>query len=308
MGIVYRAQDRVLGRTVAIKTIRKELISKDSEYRACRERFSREARIFGSLSHPNIVSLYDVGESGDGLPYLTMEYVPDASLSSLDRRLSLDDAMWLLAQIASALDYAHSREILHRDIKPSNVLLGEGLEAKIADFGVAKFLGAEFTRSQTRFGTPGYMSPEQILGKTLTRRSDVFSLAVVAFELLSGRKPFPGKTVHAVLYQIVHTEPISPTGLEASGLDGTKWRDVFGRALAKDPRARYASASALVSELVELCPGSWLGGALVDAASTKLPRRSEADAHDTLTLYAPESPHAPHTKLSDKTIKSSRSE
>ena len=114
MGIVYRAHDRVLGRTVAIKTIRKELISKDSEYRAYRDRFFREAHIFGSLSHPNIVALYDVGETDDGLPYLTMEYVPDASLGTLDRRLSLDQVMWLLAQIASGIDYAHSREILHR--------------------------------------------------------------------------------------------------------------------------------------------------------------------------------------------------
>ena len=256
MGVVYRAHDRILGRTVAIKTIRKELISKDSEYRAYRDRFFHEAHIFGSLSHPNIVALYDVGETDDGLPYLTMEYVPDASLRALDRRLSLDQVIWLLAQLASAIDYAHTREILHRDIKPTNILLGEGEEAKIADFGVAKILGTEFTRSQTRFGTPGYMSPEQVLGKTLTRSSDVFSLAVVAFELLSGRKPFPGKSVHSVLYKIVHADPILPTGLEATGVAVKKWKELFASALAKEPQQRYSSAS----ELVELCPGSWLGG------------------------------------------------
>ena len=303
MGIVYRAHDRMLGRTVAIKTIRKELISKDSEYRAYRDRFFREAHIFGSLSHPNIVALYDVGETDDGLPYLTMEYVLDASLGTLDRRLSLDQVMWLLAQLASGIDYAHSREILHRDIKPTNVLLGEGEEAKIADFGVAKVLGAEFTRSQTRFGTPGYMSPEQVLGNTLTRSSDVFSLAVVAFELLSGRKPFPGKSVHSVLYKIVHADPILPTGLEASGLAVETWKEVFASALAKEPRRRYASASQLVSELVELCPGSWLGGLLVDGPSAEAPGFSERGVHDTLTLYGSGSVHS---RLADRTITSVR--
>lgn len=298
MGIVYRAKDRVLGRTVAIKTIRKELISKDSEYQAACARFLQEARIFGSLSHPNIVALYDAGETADGLPFLTMEYVPDASLGALGRRLTLDQAMWLLAQLANALDYAHARDILHRDIKPSNVLLGEGEEAKIADFGIAKLLGAEFTRSQTRFGTPGYMSPEQVLGKTLTRRSDLFSMAVVAFELLSGRKPFPAKTVHAALYQIVHAEPIVPSGLEASGLSAEKWNEVFRAALAKDPSRRYASASELVSELVEICPGSWLGGVLSPEPKNPLPERSERGANETLTLYAS------GNKLSDRTIKS----
>ncbi len=298
MGVVYRAHDRVLGRTVAIKTIRKELISTDSEYRACRDRFFHEAHIFGSLSHPNIVALYDIGETDDGLPYLTMEYVPDASLGALERRLSLDQVIWLLAQLASAIDYAHTREILHRDIKPTNILLGEGEEAKIADFGVAKVLGAEFTRSQTRFGTPGYMSPEQVLGSTLTRSSDVFSLAVVAFELLSGRKPFPGKSVHSVLYKIVHADPILPTGLEATGLAVETWKEVFATALAKEPQRRYASASELVSELVELCPGSWLGGLLLDEPSVETPGFAECGAHDTLTLYAS------GVKLADRTINS----
>ncbi len=300
MGIVYRAHDRLLGRTVAVKTIREELISKDSEYRAYRDRFSREAHIFGSLSHPNVVALYDVGETDDGVPYLTMEYVPDASLATLERRLTLDQVMWLLAQVASAIDYAHSREILHRDIKPTNILLGEGEEAKISDFGVAKFLGAEFTRSQTQFGTPGYMSPEQVLGTTLKGSSDVFSLAVVAFELLSGRKPFPGESVHSVLHRIVHADPILPTGLEATGLLVEKWKEVFGNALAKEPERRYPSASELVSALVELCPGSWLGGLLVDGAAAEAPGFKARGGGDTLTLYGA------GAKLADRTVRSRR--
>ncbi len=304
MGIVYKAQDRVLGRTVAIKTIRKELISKGSDYAGYLERFFQEARIFGSLAHPNIVALYDIGETDEGLPFLAMEYIPDVSLGELDRRLSLDQVMWLLAQLASAIDYAHSRDVLHRDIKPSNILLSEGDEAKIVDFGVAKLLGTEFTRSQTRFGTPGYMSPEQVLGKDLTRRTDLFSLAVVAFELLSGRKPFPGEDVHAVLYKIVHTDPILPSGLEATGLSETKWKEVFARALAKEPKRRYPSASELVSELVELCPGSWLGGLLSEGSAATAPKISQREANGTLTLYAPGSPRSPRAKLADRTLKS----
>lgn len=303
MGIVYKARDRVLGRTVAIKTIRKELISKDSEYESYRDRFFQEARIFGSLSHPNIVALYDVGENDEGLPFLTMEYVPEVSLAELGSRLNLDQVMWLLAQLASAVDYAHSRDVLHRDIKPSNILLAEGDEAKIVDFGIAKLLGAEFTRSQTRFGTPGYMSPEQVVGKTLTRSTDIFSLAVVAFELLSGRKPFPGDDVSTVLYRIVHSDPILPSGLEATGLTVSKWQEVFGTALAKEPTRRYPTASELVSELVELCPGSWLGGLLVDGGANVAPGIQKGRERKTKTIYA-----SPEVKLGDRTVKSARRE
>lgn len=308
MGIVYRARDRVLGRTVAIKTIRKELISKGPDFGSYLDRFFHEARIFGSLAHPNIVALYDIGQNDEGLPFLAMEYAPEAPLGELDRRLTLDRVMWLLAQLASAIDYAHSREVLHRDIKPSNILVAEGDEAKIVDFGVAKLLGAELTRTQTRFGTPGYMSPEQVLGKDLSRRTDLFSLAVVAFELLSGRKPFPGDDVHAVLYKIVHTDPILPSGLETTGLSTAKWRQVFARALAKDPKRRYPSASEFVSDVVEICPGSWLGGLLTNDPSPTTPEMTERGANDTLTLYAPESRHSRGAKLADRTLTSKRVE
>lgn len=304
MGIVYKARDRVLGRTVAIKTIRKDLISQGLDSGSYLDRFFHEARIFGSLAHPNIVALYDIGENDEGLPFLAMEYVPNVSLGELDRRLNLDQVMWLLAQLASAIDYAHSREVLHRDIKPSNILVDEGEEPKIVDFGVAKLLGTEFTRTQTRFGTPGYMSPEQVLGKDLTRRTDLFSLAVVAFELLSGRKPFPGDDVHAVLYKIVHTDPILPSGLDATGLSTSKWSEVFAKALAKEPKRRYPSASDFVSDLVEICPGSWLGSLLSDEASPTTPEITEREANDTLTLYTPGSNHSPRAKLADRTLKS----
>jgi len=292
MGVVYRAHDLDLGRTVAIKTIRADLLSQEHLYQTYRSRFYNEASIFGSLSHPNIVTLYDVGEGDQGIPFLAMEYVSGASLADhaeSDRQFSFDEIMWLFAQLASGIDYAHEREVIHRDIKPSNVLVADDSEVKIADFGVAKLLGTEFTRSQTQFGTPGYMSPEQVVGKALTNRADIFSLGVVAFELLSGEMPFPGKHVHTVLHKLVHVDPVLPETLAERGLDRGRWESLFGRALAKDPDARHTSASELVAELVDLLPGSWLGHLSAAGSEPKLdfgPSPSEGDApRETLTLW-----------------------
>ena len=265
MGVVHRALDTVFGRTVAIKTIREELVLQERVYTSYRRRFYNEVNIFGSLSHPNIVTLYDIGETEDGVPFLAMEYLSGA-LATTSARYSLDQIMWLLEQLASALDYAHGQDVIHRDIKPSNILIGEGQEAKITDFGVAKMMGSDFTRSQTLFGTPGYMSPEQVLGTPLTRSTDLFSLGVVAFELLSGETPFPGKDVHSILYKLVHADPVHPSGLVKMQLDTTKWREVFAVALAKDPQRRCSTASEFVSWLVELVPGSWLGPAISEGS------------------------------------------
>jgi serine/threonine-protein kinase len=196
--------------------------------------------------------------------------------------------MWLLAQLASAVDYAHRHDVIHRDIKPSNILVGDGDEVKITDFGVAKLLGSDFTRSQTRFGTPGYMSPEQVLGKASNRSADIFSTAVVAFELMSTETPFPGEDVHSILYKLVHAEPVFPVGLERLGLVPAKWHEVFARALNKDPDQRYTTASAFVSDLVELCPGSWLGDLISGEAPSRTSEVREQASQETLTLHSSE--------------------
>ncbi len=293
MGVVYRARDVDLGRTVAIKTIREELLSQERIYQTYRTRFYREASIFGSLSHPNIVTLYDIGEGDEGIPFLTMEYVEGASLAEhadQGKKFSFDQLMWLFAQLASAIDYAHGQDVIHRDIKPSNILVTPEGEVKVADFGVAKLLGTEFTRSQTRFGTPGYMSPEQVVGKTLTQRADIFSLGVVAFELLSGELPFPGTHVHTILHKLVHVDPVLPANLDPEILDPESWQDIFGRALAKEPGERYPTAAAFVSELVELLPGSWLGE-LTTLTKDETPdfspvQPARAARQNTLTLWS----------------------
>ena len=164
----------------------------------------------------------------------------------------------LVSQIASAVDYAHSKGVIHRDIKPSNLILYEGERVKVTDFGIAKLVDAEMTQSGTLLGTPSYMSPEQAMGDKLDGRSDIFSLGVCAFEMLSGEQPFPGTNVTSILYKLVHVDPIEPANLEMNGLVPQKWHEVFGRVLAKKPDDRYQTATDFVQDL-EYCLGAWFG-------------------------------------------------
>ena len=191
MGVVYRAQDPAIGRVVAIKTIRLGDLADAAEQAKLRQRLTREAQSAGVLSHPGIVTIYDVAEQ-DELAYISMEYVDGPTLERMmvsdppDARLVLD----ILAQTAAALDYAHKRGIVHRDIKPANIMIHERSVAKVTDFGVARIQSHQMTQAGSMVGTPNYMSPEQIQGKPVDGRSDQFSLAVIAYELLSGEKPF----------------------------------------------------------------------------------------------------------------------
>jgi serine/threonine-protein kinase len=285
MGAVYRAFDPLIKRTLAIKTIRLDIPRQSPQYKSFIERFYHEARISGTLSHPNIVTLFDIGEEG-GVPYLAMEFVEGETLSSiLERgvRFPPEKVIGLISQIASAVDYAHSKGVIHRDIKPSNLILYEAERVKVTDFGIAKLVDAEITHSGTLLGTPSYMSPEQAMGDKLDGRSDIFSLGVCAFEMLSGEQPFPGTNVTSILYKLVHVDPVEPANLEMNGLVPEKWHEVFGRVLAKRPDDRYQTATDFVQDL-EYCLGAWFGGIAEDLRSPAAQAGIDADVAAAPTL------------------------
>jgi TonB family protein len=261
MGAVYKAFDPIIKRPVALKTIRLDIPPSSPDYRAFLDRFDVEARTAGRLSHPNIVTLYDVGYTADKIPWLAMEYVDGETVAELlqGEKLKPEVVIGFVSQIASAIDYAHSEGVVHRDIKPSNVIVYGGEKVKVTDFGIAKLMDADVTHSGLMMGTPSYMSPEQAMGEDLDGSTDIFSLGVVAFEMLSGQQPFPGNNVTSILYKLVHSDPVQPDDLEVLGLLPDKWHEVFFRVLAKNPTERYPTAAAFVQQL-ELCLGSWFGG------------------------------------------------
>ena len=289
MGAVYRAFDPLIKRALAIKTIRLDIPRQSPQYTSFIERFYHEARISGTLSHPNIVTLFDIGEDG-GVPYLAMEFVEGETIALLlerGTRFKPEKVIGLVSQIAAALDYAHSKGVIHRDVKPANLMLYEGDRVKVADFGIAKLVDAEMTQSGTLLGTPSYMSPEQAMGEKLDGRSDIFSLGVCAFEMLSGEQPFPGNNVTSILYKLVHVEPIEPANLETNGLIPQKWQEVFGRVLAKKPEDRYQSAGAFVRDL-EYCLGSWFGA--LGSEETIAVAAPAPEAHRTASRTPPAPP------------------
>jgi serine/threonine protein kinase len=249
MGVVYRARDPVMDRTVAIKVIRLGFSLDEGKRRVFLERFHREAQIAGKLGHPHIIAVHDFG-TGDE-PYIVMEYFPGASLSSLTERgpLPFEDVELIARQLAVALSYAHERGIVHRDIKPANVLYQPG-RVKLLDFGIAKLETSELTATGEFMGTPSYMSPEIFSGGVADGRSDLFSLGVVLYQLLTGRKPFEGGSVSRTMYRVLHEEPVPPSSLREGLPPG--WDRVSRKLLAKSPEARYATAGELLVDLDEL--------------------------------------------------------
>lgn len=278
MGAVYRARDPLISRTVAIKTIRLDVPPASPQYQSFLQRFYTEAKVSGTLSHPNIVTLYDIGETEDKMPFLAMEYVDGETVSDMldaGKRLKPEQVIGLVSQMASAVDYAHEKGVIHRDIKPSNVIVFDGEKVKITDFGIAKLMDAEGTQTASLLGTPSYMSPEQAMGESLDGRTDIFSLGVVAFEMLSGQQPFPGNNVTSILYKLVHADPVRPSNLEILGLLPDKWHQVFSKVLAKNPPDRYGTAADFVADL-EHCQGAWFGALEGDTAVISAPELAEA--------------------------------
>lgn len=248
MGLVYKAHDPKIGRTVAIKTIHKHLLE-DKIGEELRNRFAHEVRAVGKLTHPNIVAIYETDEyyesenAGTPIPYFVMEFVSGKELDFFmkdDTRFPLEKVLDILRQMLSAFDYTHKLGIVHRDIKPANVFLTDEGEVKIADFGIARIENSNLTQAGSVLGTPNYMSPEQCTGQSMDHRSDLFSIGIVFYELLTGEKPFNGNSMHAVMHKIVSSEPEKPSDLNPAVPPALN--QVIAKALAKSPAMRFQSA------------------------------------------------------------------
>jgi hypothetical protein len=240
MGMVYLAEDPIIGRQVAIKVVRAEAGLDDAEVHELQTRFEREFQSAGTLSHPNIVTVFDVGKEGDS-SFFAMEFLPGESLGDVlrsSRVLSFKEIADYATKICSALDYAHDHGVVHRDIKPANILIDKMGEPKITDFGVAKLTSTNLTRTGTVVGTPSYMSPEQVTGQPVSGASDQFSIAVILYQMLTGELPFTGENPTTILYKIVHETPTRPH--EKKRTLPPQIDQVLLRALEKKPENRYA--------------------------------------------------------------------
>ena len=252
-GIVYKAQDPAIGRVIAIKTIRLSDFTDEAERDRLRERLFREAQSAGILSHPNIVTIYDIAEE-NGLAYIFMEYVDGPPLERLlngPEPLDRETMLSIFRQTAIGLDYAHKKGIVHRDIKPANILVHDGHLAKITDFGVAKILSQQMTASGVMMGTPNYMSPEQVQGHAVDGRADQFSLAVIAYEVLTGEKPFVADHLPSLLFRIVREDPVPPQRLNPSL--SPQVEVVLRKALAKNATDRFTNCAEFVEALAVAC-------------------------------------------------------
>jgi eukaryotic-like serine/threonine-protein kinase len=250
MGIVYKAVDPVIGRTVAVKTIRLSEEGTGLKRAELLTRFQTEARAAGLLTHPNIVVVYDAGEE-DGLYYITMELVEGKSLQVLldgGHSFPLPRTLRIMEQTCGALQFAHERNVVHRDIKPANLMLTADDTVKITDFGTAKILQFGSTQQTSHvMGTPSYMSPEQVKGRAVDGRSDIFSLGVMLYEMITGEKPFPGQNITTVIYKIVNEDPVPPRQIDPSIHPGIS--TVVMKALAKEAEQRYQTCREMLEEL-----------------------------------------------------------
>jgi serine/threonine-protein kinase len=249
MGVVYRAQDPAIGRIIAIKTIRLSDLTDAAERDRMRDRLFREAQSAGILSHPNIVTIYDILEQ-DGMAYIFMEFVNGPPLEKLladEQTPDRQTLMAILRQTAGALDYAHKKGIVHRDIKPANVMIHDDGSAKITDFGVAKIVSQQMTQTGMMMGTPSYMSPEQVQGGTVDGRADQFALGVIAYEMLTGEKPFVAEYLPSLLYKICREEPAPPQRLNTTL--SSQSEVALRKALAKSPNDRYETCFQFIVDL-----------------------------------------------------------
>lgn len=259
MGVVYLAKDPLIGRLVALKTIRAAAHADDDETKEFQQRFIREAQAAGILNHPSIVTVHDIGQDdSNNTSFIAMEYVEGNNLKEVlaqGRALSFEQIADLVSQVAEALDFAHAKGIVHRDVKPANIILLEGNRAKITDFGIAKIAagGANLTSTGQFLGTPNYMAPEQIKGAPVDGRTDIFALGICLYECLTRRKPFGGDSLTSISYKIVH-EPFPPLH-EINPQIPEGFEDVVSNCLQKDPSKRYQRARDMANALKAVMRG-----------------------------------------------------
>ncbi len=275
MGVVYEGFDPTIGRRVAIKTARCDVMAQTGAATEMMQRFLREARTAGALHHPNIITIYDAGEE-DGVAYIAMEYLEGSDLRELllqRRSVPISERVKIAATICEALAEAHRQGVVHRDIKPGNILMPPGQPLKVADFGIAHVTDSTLTQDGALVGTPHYMSPEQFMGQQVDGRSDLFSVAVMLYELLTGEKPFTGEALSTVMHHVLKTPPAPLSALNYA--IPIALNNVILKALSKRPEARYADGDAMAAALRE---------SLKEQPDAAVLGCSSGDAEATVTL------------------------
>lgn len=241
MGVVYEAFDPTIERTVALKTIRRDQLEGDDAAEMI-TRFHREAKAAGRLNHPNIVAIYDFGEDKD-TTFIAMEFVIGRELKShfaQDERFPLEEITRIMGELLDALEYSHNYGVVHRDIKPANIIIRPNGQVKVADFGIARIESSQYTQAGSVLGTPAYMSPEQFMGQTVDRRSDIFSAGVVLYEFLTGERPFSG-TATTIMHKVLSVDPPPPSRLNVQV--PKPFDSVIAKAMAKRPEDRFKNAA-----------------------------------------------------------------
>jgi serine/threonine-protein kinase len=250
MGIVYLGRDPKINRVVAIKTMALSQEFEGPELEEVKERFFREAETAGRLNHPNIVTMYDAGEEHD-LAYIAMEFLKGKDLvpyTAPENLLPLPQVISIIARVADALDYAHKNQVVHRDIKPANIMYEpEADQVKVTDFGIARITDSSKTKTGTVMGTPSYMSPEQLMGKKIDGRSDLFSLGVSLYQMACGELPFTGEGMAQLMFKIAN-EP-TPDIRQVNADAPVELAVVIDRVLKKNPDERYQTGEEFAKEL-----------------------------------------------------------
>ncbi|HNL27791.1 MAG TPA: serine/threonine-protein kinase, partial [bacterium] len=249
MGIVYKGVDPMIGRTVALKTLKSGSEIPEQQLTEFKRRFAQEAQSAGRLNHRNIVTVYDVGEE-EGLAYIAMEFIKGRPLDDLiaeKHPFTIEQIVDIMIQICEGLGYAHKNGVIHRDIKPANIVLTDDQIAKVTDFGIAKLTSTSATQTGMVVGTPSYMSPEQITGRGVDNRSDIFSIGAVFYELLTYEKAFPGDNITTVMYRVVHENP-APLSI-SNAMVPPQFQAIIERAMAKNPADRYPDAETMASDI-----------------------------------------------------------